>query len=79
LHVPANADPEQRRKLPLEMVLGERSDVTEHFHAQIFLQMALYKDEHPVHPSMIVIDEALAHPHLLGTDSDKGQAADEPD
>jgi hypothetical protein len=61
------------------MVLRECSDATEHLHAQIVLQMAIDKDEHPVHPSLIVIDDVPAHPHLLGTDSDKGQAADEPD
>jgi hypothetical protein len=64
LDVFVNANAEQRRKLPVEMVFGRRRDLTQHVHAQIIPEMFLDVAERLPQTGVIALEGGFLHNDL---------------
>ena len=51
-----------RRKLPVEMKLGEGRDATHRFQVKITVKMLVYVVYHPLQPGMVVLKAAFIVP-----------------
>jgi hypothetical protein len=50
-----HGQPEDRRKLPVEMKLGKRRNAAHRFQVKVTVKMLVYVVQRPLHPGMVVL------------------------